>query len=214
MRAHERVVFLDDDVVLDHGWLNGLLSIAEHHPAAAVVGCRITDSTPPHAVQCADFFALPPELGQRSFADLDEQVFIHGNAGGSTDTLLTAYARPCLSVSGCCHLLDRGALDACGHFDIRFTPSQFDDLEHDLRTVLSGREVWYTGNVRVRHVQHSSLRQATDPAKNAHIFGNRIKLEHLYPAPRMREARETSALAARRDLLRKATRLAGTGRRT
>ncbi|ADP87324.1 glycosyltransferase family 2 protein [Nitratidesulfovibrio vulgaris] len=213
LKRHDRVVFLDDDVLLDHGWLDGLLSVAVAHPSAAVVGCRITDAAAPHAVQCADFFALPPALGQRSFADLEEHLFIHGNAGASTDTLLTAYSRPCLSVSGCCHLFDRAALDACGHFDIRFSPSQFDDLEHDLRTVLSGREVWYAGGVRVRHVQHSSLRQAADRARSAHIFGNRIKLEHLYPAQRAAEARETSALAARRDLLRKASRLAGTGSR-
>lgn len=213
LKSHERVVFLDDDVLLDCGWLNGLLSVAVAEPSAAVVGCRITDSTPPHAVQCADFFALPPALGQRSFADLEEHLFIHGNAGTSTETLLTAYSRPCLSVSGCCHLFDRAALDECGHFDIRFSPSQFDDLEHDLRTVLSGREVWYAGGVRVRHVQHSSLRQAADRTRSAHIFGNRIKLEHLYPAQRAAEARETSALAARRDLLRKASRLAGTGSR-
>lgn len=210
VRRNERVVFLDDDVLLDAGWLQGLLAVSAARPKASVIGCRITDSTPPYAVQCADFFALPPGMGQRSFSDLDEQIFIHCNAAGSLDTLFTARTRPCLSVSGCCHLITMRDVARCGAFDVRFTPSQFDDLERDIRSTLAGGEVWYAGQVRVRHVQHSSLRQATSRAKSAHIFGNKIKLEHLYQAPRMREARERTAIAARHDLMRKITQLGET----
>jgi hypothetical protein len=210
VRQREHAVFLDDDVLLNPGWLDGLLAVAHARPGWGAIGCAVTDHTPPHALQCADFFALPSDMGTRSFADLDEHWHIHGNSAGSADTLLTAYSRPCLSVSGCCHMVSMASVRDVGPFDVRFTPSQFDDLERDIRCTLAGLPVWYAGTVRVRHMQHSSLRQATSRARSAHIFGNRIKLEHLHPANKARQAREASAALARQDLLRKAAALAAT----
>ncbi|WP_035069082.1 glycosyltransferase family 2 protein [Nitratidesulfovibrio termitidis] len=208
VRQRDHAVFLDDDVLLNPGWLDGLLAVAHTRPGWGAIGCAVTDHTPPHALQCADFFTLPPDMGTRSFADLDEHWHIHGNAAGSADTLLTAYTRPCLSVSGCCHMVSMASVQQVGAFDVRFTPSQFDDLERDIRCTLAGLPVWYAGTVRVRHMQHSSLRQATSRARSAHIFGNRIKLEHLHPANKARQAREASAALARQDLLRKTAALA------
>lgn len=208
VQQRDHAVFLDDDVLLDPDWLDGLLAVAHARPGWGAIGCAVTDHTPPHALQCADFFALPPDMGTRSFADLDEHWHIHGNSAGSSDTLLTAYTRPCLSVSGCCHMVSMASVQQVGAFDVRFTPSQFDDLERDIRCTLAGLPVWYAGTVRVRHMQHSSLRQATSRARSAHIFGNRIKLEHLHPANKAGQAREASAALARQDLLRKAAALA------
>jgi GT2 family glycosyltransferase len=208
VRQCEHAVFLDDDVLLEPGWLDGLLAVAHARPGWGAIGCAVTDHTPPHALQCADFFALPPDMGTRSFADLDEHWHIHGNSAGNADTLLTACTRPCLSVSGCCHMVSMASVQQVGAFDVRFSPSQFDDLERDIRCTLAGLPVWYAGTVRVRHMQHSSLRQATSRARSAHIFGNRIKLEHLHPASKAKQAREASAALARQDLLRKAAALA------
>ena len=100
---------------------------------------------------------------------------------GSQDKQLSAYTRPCLSVCGCCHWLrlDK-AHGGMQFFDVRFTPSQFDDLERDMRLGLQGQQIVYTGKVRIKHVQHSSLQQAHDRKRSTHIFGNKIKLEHLF----------------------------------
>lgn len=211
VRQRDRAVFLDDDVLLDPGWLDGLLSVAHALTGWGAIGCAITDHTPPNATQCSDFFTIPPERGVRSFLDMDEQWQLYCNAAGNPEPLLTAYTRPCLSVSGCCHMISMASVQQVGAFDVRFTPSQFDDLERDIRCTLAGLPVWYTGTVRVRHMQHSSLRQATSRARSAHIFGNRIKLEHLHPANKARQAREASAALARQDLLRKAAALAAHG---
>ncbi len=208
-RERDSLVFLDDDLLLTPGWLQTLQSAAAAFPRAGVVGCRILESEPPCAVQCADFFLLPPEDGDRSFADFQEQIFVHGGSMGSLDRLLTMHTRPCLSVSGCCHLLRRKTVEACGGFDIRFSPTQFDDLERDLRLTLAGYEVVCAGGTAVRHVQHSSLRQAATRARTAHVFGNKIKLEYLYADnDGVAKAREAARLRAQRDLLRKVTRLA------
>lgn len=208
VRQHENVVFLDDDIMLDANWLRTLCAVAKAQPEADVVGCRITGHEAPHIVQCADFFLLPPEGGDTSFVDMDEHMHLHCAAMGSVDKLLTRYTRPCLSVSGCCHLLRTRHVVAHGGFDIRFSPTQFDDAERDLRTVLHGGQVVYTGLVSVRHVQHSSLQQAHNRARAAHIFGNKLKLEFLYEAKKAAAIRHILAPRVLQDLVRKCTRLA------
>lgn len=214
IRERGSVVFLDDDLLLDAGWLDTLRAAALAYPHAAVLGSRIVDHTLPHRLQCADFFLLPSDQGQRSFMDVEEHIFLHCNSMGSTDTLLTAYTRPCLSVSGCCHWLrlnNTGTMHRDGHsfagFDVRFSPSQFDDVERDMRLALAGQEVVYVGQCRTRHVQHSSLRQSATRARSAHIFGNKIKLEFLHDSAATSKALHASTQRARQDLLRKMTRL-------
>ena len=39
--------------------------------------------------------------------------------------------RPCATVTGCCHLFPTDVLAATGGFDLRFSPTQYDDLDHD-----------------------------------------------------------------------------------
>lgn len=209
VRARDSLVFLDDDLLLTPGWLRELQGAAAAFPRAGVVGCRILEYLPPWAVQSADFFLLPTEDGDRSFADFQERIFVHGGSMGSPDRLLTRHTRPCLSVSGCCHLLRRETVERCGGFDIRFSPSQFDDLERDLRLTLAGYEVFCAGTAAVRHVQHSSLRQAVTRSRTAHVFGNKIKLEYMYADNnKIAEARLSARRRAEADLLRKAARLA------
>lgn len=176
-RNAEMVAFLDDDLLLPRDWLVKLLAAAEAHPYAGAIGCMVTDHIPPHAIQAADFHMLHPETPAAFFNDVKERVHIFQNATSSRDRDLFAYTRPCLSVTGCCHLLRTEAIQAAGPFDVSFNPSQFDDLERDLRSATKGHPCAYTGALQVRHLQHSSLRQADSPAKSAHIHGNKIKLE-------------------------------------
>jgi GT2 family glycosyltransferase len=119
---------------------------------------------------------------------------------GARETSLFAYARPCLSVTGCCHLVGAAALERAGRFDLRFGPSQFDDLERDLRSALAGMPAFYEGRLAVPHMQHSSLRQATDPARAGHVLGNKIKLEHLYDDAQKAELARIDHEAALTDL--------------
>lgn len=200
-------VFLDDDVILSADWLQQLWSTAQTHPGAGSVGGNVTDHTAPHAVQGADFFLLPEARGQRSFVDLQEHVFVYCNPVGYAESPLMRFTRPCLQVSGCCHMISRASVEACGGFDIRFTPSQFDDLERDMRACLAGFHSVYNGNLRIRHMQHSSMKQANTPAKNGHIFGNKIKLEHIHSAKDTETMRDTARAMVRADLKRKTARL-------
>jgi len=190
------VAYLDDDIFLPANWLRQLLARALDAPRASAVGCRIERHKAPHLLQAADFNLLPPSLCGSGFTDLQENVFPCNNGLGRRDSGLLCYSRPCVSLTGCCHLLRRESLERVGGFDIRFSPSQFDDLERDLRAFAAGWENIYHGALVVRHVQHSSLGQAADSARQSHIHGNKVKLEHLFD----RQAVERMAVRNRRQL--------------
>ncbi|MCG2734361.1 glycosyltransferase family 2 protein [Pseudodesulfovibrio aespoeensis] len=172
--------FLDDDVVLPPDWLTRLLDAAQGRRDVGAVGCRITSATPPHGLQSADYnlFPQPPRPVQPG--ELPSRVLVFDNCAGSPDTGLFTYVRPCLSVSGCCHLVSMAAVERAGGFDLRYTPSQFDDLDRDLRSALAGMPAVYAGTLAVRHVQHSSLAKAQTVRQTGHVMGNKLKLDTKY----------------------------------
>lgn len=201
------LAYLDDDIHLPEDWLPQLLGAALHRPEVSAVGCRILRHKRPHVLQAADFNLLAPALCGSGFTDFAERVHVFNNGLGRRDTGLMHYSRACVSVTGCCHLLRKAELDSHGGFDIRFSPSQFDDLERDLRVFEQGRIALYHGGLTVRHVQYSSLQQAADPARQAHIHGNKLKLEHLYDAERLTRMAARCRRLLERDFLDKSAAL-------
>ena len=123
-KAAQWTVFLDDDVELPTDWLTRLLSAGEAAKASGssvgAVGCRITEARPPFGLQSADYhlFFPQPQGGEPDAP----RIGVFDNCAGQLDAGLFAYARPCLSVSGCCHAISHEALDKAGAFDVRFTP--------------------------------------------------------------------------------------------
>jgi GT2 family glycosyltransferase len=177
VRAAEFAVFLDDDVLLPERWLARLLGGLLAAPRAGAAGCRIVSAAPPPCLQSADYQLFPPAGAARTFRDLPENVNVFDNCAGALDFGLFSYVRPAVHVSGCCHALRTEVLRDLGGFDIRFAPTQFDDLDRDLRSAVAGRPAVYCGDVAVAHVQHSSLARAKGPAAMGQVFGNKIKLE-------------------------------------
>lgn len=195
VREAEFAAFLDDDLDLPPEWLDELLAAALAHPGAGVVRCRVLDHEPPFAVQSADYHLLPPYMISRNFDDLPERLSVC-NYGGIPDAGLFAYTRPCASVTGCCHLLRRKEIAERGGFDVRFTPTQFDDLERDLRAFAAGGHALYHGRLAVRHRQASGLRRPATALQTAQVMGNKIKLEYLYA-----DTDPEKLLGAQKDLL-------------
>ena len=203
VRDREYAAFLDDDVILPQGWMQALMRVAAAKPKAGSVGCCVTDHIPPFGIQAADFHLLSPTEGMRSFVDVQEHIFPFCQALGQHDTFPFHYTRICASVTGCCHLLSMRSVADIGDFDVRFNPSQFDDLERDLRLGRHNWEVYFHGPLTVRHMQHSSLRQAMTVQQQAHIMGNRLKLEHLFTAKEAAALQQNTRQRAEEDLLRK-----------
>lgn len=203
VQAADFAVFLDDDVLLPERWLGRLLGEAQAQPRAGAVGCRIVSANPPPCLQSADYQLFAPSGQARTFRDLPENVGVFDNCAGSLDFGLFTYARPAVHVSGCCHALRVDVLRQLGGFDIRFAPTQFDDLDRDLCSAAAGHAAVYAGDVRVAHVQHSSLAKAKGPAAMGQVFGNKIKLEGKHGHAEMDALFRSSLAALWEDLVAK-----------
>jgi GT2 family glycosyltransferase len=180
VRSRHWAAFLDDDVILPEEWLLHLLGAAGTQPGVGAAGCRITAATPPYGLQSADYNLLPRAPGPTEPGRLPNRVLAFDNTGGAPDVGLFNYTRPCLSVSGCCHLISMRAIEKAGGFDLRYTPSQFDDLDRDLQSALHSMPAVYAGGLAVRHVQHSSLAKSQTARQIDHVMGNKFKLDTKY----------------------------------
>lgn len=137
-----------------------------------------------------------------SVSDLHAQV---------TDMGRFDYLRPCISVTGCCHLFRTAELLEDGGFSLSLSPSQYDDLEHDLRRARAGRLACYTGFLPVRHMKRSGKAVRMGAAQFGNGLGNRYKLSGMFDAAEVLAMRRREFEALERDLLRK---LAALGTRT
>ena len=172
VRSHEFLVFLDDDVSLPADWLGRLGAAARRFPEAVVWGCRVVDEASPLVVQSVDYTpqaADPEKNGGLPLA-------LPALHQGQPDLGQFAYLRPCVSVTGCCHLLREADIDATGGFDIRFSPSQYDDLERDLRLFLGGGHAVYQGHLAVGHKRRSGALAERSPAEIGNAAANTHKL--------------------------------------
>ncbi len=180
IRACPWMVYLDDDVELPADWLRRLGAAVEAYPEAGVWGCKVVDHVQECVLQSVDLHLLPPaseedQRGERRFkvSDMHHQTLDFGQFD---------YMRPCASVTGCCHLFRMDRLLESGGFDLRFSPSQYDDLEHDIRLNLSGQHAVYQGFLSVRHKKRSGKSSRTSPAEFGNSFANMHKLQKKYSA--------------------------------
>lgn len=180
VRKSKWAVFLDDDVELPENWLEEMLGTAVRYGNPGAVGCRITSTTAPKCLQSADYHLFNPGTGTSQIEGLTERIMVFDSCRNAFDFGQFSYSRPAVHLSGCCHMLNMEAVHKCGGFDVRFNPTQFDDLERDLRASLSGYTHIYAGQLGVGHIQHSSLAKASNVKSMAQVFGNKIKLESKY----------------------------------
>jgi GT2 family glycosyltransferase len=168
------VAFLDDDVEVPQDWLMKLLTVLQVNPGAGVVGAKI----------------LAPGLPKRyqylyrnvSIARDDLLRFSLDTPNFNYDCGIYDFIRPTANVMGCCHVFTRDALDTVPWFDIRFSPTQMDDIAHDLDLCLKGLKVMYCGLVECVHHQLSGLGRMTinDYVKLGNVLGNDIKLYYRF----------------------------------
>ncbi|WP_147820485.1 glycosyltransferase [Salidesulfovibrio onnuriiensis] len=180
VQACKWAAFLDDDIILPEDWLPRLLGAARAQPNAGAIGCRITAAVPPYGLQSGDYNVFPQLPLPPADNELPNRVLAFDNCSGGLDTGLFSYSRPCLSVSGCCHMVSLESIRKTGPFDVRFNPSQFDDIDRDLRSCLEGMPAFYCGGLAIRHVQHSSLAKAQTVRQMGQVMGNKLKLDTKY----------------------------------
>lgn len=197
--AHDYLVFLDDDVSLPPDWLNRLGAAARLCPEASVWGCRVVDEASPLMVQSVDYAPLAPNLAEGA-----RRLVLPQLHAGLPDLGQFSYLRPCVSVTGCCHMLRSADIPKTGGFDIRFSPSQCDDVERDLRVFLAGGHAVYQGHLAVGHKRRSGQAAERGAAEQGNATANTHKLETKHPAHAFQAVHEGGEALLERDLRRKA----------
>jgi len=170
IRGADFLAYLDDDVLLPRDWLAHYLQDLTQDLGAVVAGPKGVNPGPPRTIQYV----------WRFFGEVGEQrIRFTPNAPILPDFGQYDCRRPCLSVMGCCHLFNLRLWErlAVPDFDVRFTPSQVDDLEHDLQVWKAGGHVLYDGRVEVVHRQDAGKAGPLSAAAWGHVWGNHLKME-------------------------------------
>ena len=108
--------------------------------------------------------------------------------------------RPCISVTGCCHFFTAASIERVGNFDLRFSPSQFDDFERDLRAAEKGELVLYQGHLCVRHIKRNNMAAGINTTQQANVAGNLTKLWRTYSPDQVERIAESDLRRISQDM--------------
>ncbi|MBU1596036.1 MAG: glycosyltransferase, partial [Proteobacteria bacterium] len=196
--------YLDDDALPPPDWISRLGAAVEAYPQAGVYGCRVVDADNPARVQNVDLHLRPGSCGGPGPEKAGGGVALSDLQLLEPDYGQFGYLRPCVSVTGCCHLFRTRILAESGGFDIALSPSQFDDLELDLRLNLRGWPAVYQGHLRVGHARSSGEQARLSARAAANAYGNLAKVEGLHPRRELKDIARQDRARLVEDLRRKA----------
>jgi GT2 family glycosyltransferase len=212
VRSADWAAYMDDDALVEPDWLGRLGAAVRAYPAAGAWGARVVDGARPHVFQSADLFLFDPpgpgsgagrggaREGLRNDADPEQRLFRVGGLHAQVlDVGQFRHLRPCASVTGCVHLFKASVLLENGGFDVRFSPSQYDDLDHDLRLCLAGRVPVFQGHAAVRHGKRTGAAGVPGGPGDAGALGNMFKLQAKHTPETVARIRETVFRAALED---------------
>ena len=173
-KTSDYVAFLDDDVEVPKHWLSMLLTTLRQTPQAGVAGTKVLAPGRPRRLQYL-YRNVSIARGDLLRVSLD-------TPDRNYDSGLYDFVRPTHNVMGCCHVFTRQALDAVPSFDLRFSPTQMDDIAHDLDLSLAGFEVMYCGLVECVHHQKSGVGRNTssDLVRLGNVLGNDVKFHYRF----------------------------------
>lgn len=157
--AAEFVLFLNNDTIPKAGWLDALVSYADAHAEAAVVGAKLLfpNDTIQHAgvVICQD--GLPRHL----------------YAGFPADHPAVNKPRRFQAVTAACMLVRRSTFDQVGGFDTDFRNS-LEDADLCLRIGEQGHEIHYCPDSVLYHLESVSRGKRSDETEhNMRLFRSR-----------------------------------------
>lgn len=190
LKLYDYVAYLDDDALIPTDWQAHFRVAVESYPDAGVWGCKVVNEDQQEVIQHADLHLreTPAEFEDvlRSFEFAYLDPYNQDLDYGQFD-----YCRPCVSVTGCFHLFRQDVLSLSGDFDLRYAPTQYDDLDHDLMLAAAGKSAVYQGKLKVLHKRKSGSASMLNRAARGSGAGNVLKLESKY------EAREIAAIIDR-----------------
>ncbi|GAB6036401.1 glycosyltransferase [Fundidesulfovibrio butyratiphilus] len=194
VRASDFALYLDDDVELPRDWLSRLGAAVAAYPRAGVWGCLVKDHARPSRIQSADVFLDPRR-------DPEDQARFSLSSGHhqTLDQGQFARVRPCATVTGCCHLFRTAELIAGKGFDLRYSPSQYDDLDHDIRLLLADKPPVFQGHLAIGHFKSTGAQGQPGQALFDLGAANQYKLHHSYTPDQFARAARVADMAALKD---------------
>jgi GT2 family glycosyltransferase len=136
------LLLLNDDSVVEAGFVDRLLSTLERDTSIAAVGGKILWSD-----------GTLQEAGSVLWSD---GWVAHAGAGFSADSMAYNYVRYSDYVSANGLLVDRRVWDAVGGFDERYFPAYYEDVDLCLAFRSHGYRVAYEPRARLRHLESQS----------------------------------------------------------
>ncbi|WP_028575562.1 glycosyltransferase family 2 protein [Desulfonatronovibrio hydrogenovorans] len=162
------VAYLDDDIALPPDWIKKMLKTFEEHPEAGVVGAKILFPGSPKTIQHTGGIITA------------KKEWVHSINAHSfePDQGQHDYIAPRHYVMGCAHMYRKEIFDVVGDYDLRFSPTQFDEVEHQIRMRLYGYQAIYNGFIEVIHKLKTGMNQSK--ASLISREANRLKMEPLF----------------------------------
>ncbi|QJB55676.1 glycosyltransferase [Pseudodesulfovibrio sp. zrk46] len=203
--SHDFICYLDDDVELPADWLLKLGAAIRHYPDAGVWGCKVLDDANTALIQSADsHLQVSPDAPPLDLTATDPNPFRLSNLHVQTmDSGLFDHLRPCASVTGCCHIFRTEGLMESGDFAIHLSPTQYDDMEHDLRLCKESLFPVYQGHLGIRHKKRTGMASHTSMQEEGNALGNKYKMQTMHTHEELLEAAQKEQKVLDDDLLTK-----------
>lgn len=167
-RYADFVAYLDDDISLPSTWIEDMIKTFEEYPQAGVVGAKILFPKEPKTIQHTGGIITA------------KKEWVHSINAHSfePDQGQHDYIAPRHYVMGCAHMYRKEVFDVAGDYDIRFSPTQFDEVEHQIRMRLYGYQAIYNGFIEVVHKLQTGM-NLSRPALISRE-ANRLKMTPLF----------------------------------
>ncbi|MBS0570055.1 MAG: glycosyltransferase [Proteobacteria bacterium] len=183
----EFLAFLNNDTVVESGWLDALLSAFEQEPEAGLVGAKLV--YPDGRLQ---------EAGGIVFAD--GSGWNYGRFDDPADPRYE-FRREADYCSGAAILLRRDLFGQLGGFDLRYAPAYYEDTDLAFAVRAAGKKVIYEPRATVVHFEGITAGTDTGSGMKRHQLINRATFQEKWqrelahqPAP-IHDAKDAEAAA-------------------
>ncbi|XPV76045.1 MAG: glycosyltransferase [Desulfovibrio sp.] len=213
VKTSDFTVYLDDDIVLPENWLRKFGAAIKSYPEADVWGCKVADHDSPALMQNADLHLIfnhgtDERTPAPDYTSLKPNPFRFTNLHTQCFDLNNfSYMRPCSSVTGCCHMFRTTTLLDNGGFSLYLSPTQYDDMEHDIRLGKKGKICVYQGHVKILHKRNTGEASNVPGAASGNDLANRYKMQTMHDRLDIADVIHTQQGILRDDINKKAAEL-------
>ncbi len=137
------IVLLNNDIIVENGWLNSWLLVAEQNTNYGLIGCKLV--YPNGLIQHAGGYIRPHGFLSDGFGHFKED---------SLDTI-----KECSYVTGAAWLLRRDVLKMVGYFDTMFSPAYYEDADYCIRVKNAGFKIIYSPKPKLIHATNQTTRK-------------------------------------------------------